>query len=277
MTIETTTPILFFDTETTGILKDDKNQISSNGDLIQLAYRKLDGDTKTDKNIFVYTDTKIEIGAMATHGIYPDLLQEKTGGKGLEDSERAELNPEFTNNIIVAHNIDFDKDVLERSGIAYGEKMIDTLKVAKVLWSEGVLLNSQGEAPEYVNLQYLRYFFELYQITDADGNAEVTTAHDAFGDVIVLENVFYSLFEIIKTKLECSDEEVLEAMMRMTAKEYILIKTMRVGKYRGQSFEEVANIDKGYLEWMIKADFTEDIKYTCKVWLGQEEDEKFFS
>ena len=95
--------------------------------------------------------------------------------------------------------------------------------------------------------------------------------------MIVLENVFYSLFEIIKTKLECSDEEVLDAMMKMTAKEYILIKTMRVGKYRGKSFEEVADIDRGYLDWMVKADFTEDIKYTCKVWLGQEEDEKFFS
>lgn len=277
MTIETPTPILFFDTETTGILKDDKNQITSNWDLIQLAYRKLDGDTKSDKNIFVYTDTKIEIGAMATHGIYPELLAEKSGRKELDDTQRAELSPEFTNNIIVAHNIDFDKDVLERSGIEYGEKMIDTLKVAKVLWSEGVLFNSKWEAPEYVNLQYLRYFFEHYSITDADGNEEVTTAHDAFWDVIVLENVFYSLFEIIKTKLECSDEEVLDAMMKMTAKEYILIKTMRVGKYRGKSFEEVASIDSGYLDWMIKADFTEDIKYTCKVWLGQEEDEKFFS
>ena len=277
MTIETPTPILFFDTETTGILKDDKNQITSNWDLIQLAYRKLDGDTKSDKNIFVYTDTKIEIGAMATHWIYPELLAEKSDKKELDDSQRAELNPEFTNNIIVAHNIDFDKDVLERSGIEYGEKMIDTLKVAKVLWSEGVLFNSKWEAPEYVNLQYLRYFFEHYSITDADWNEEVTTAHDAFWDVIVLENVFYSLFEIIKTKLECSDEEVLDAMMKMTAKEYILIKTMRVGKYRGKSFEEVASIDSGYLDWMIKADFTEDIKYTCKVWLGQEEDEKFFS
>ena len=277
MTIETPTPILFFDTETTGILKDDKNQITSNWDLIQLAYRKLDGDTKSDKNIFVYTDTKIEIGAMATHGIYPELLAKKSGRKELDDTQRAELSPEFTNNIIVAHNIDFDKDVLERSGIEYGEKMIDTLKVAKVLWSEGVLFNSKWEAPEYVNLQYLRYFFEHYSITDADWNEEVTTAHDAFWDVIVLENVFYSLFEIIKTKLECSDEEVLDAMMKMTAKEYILIKTMRVGKYRGKSFEEVASIDSGYLDWMIKADFTEDIKYTCKVWLGQEEDEKFFS
>jgi hypothetical protein len=30
----------------------------------------------------------------------------------------------------------------------------------------------------------------------------------------------------------------------MTNKEFILIKTMRIGKYRGKSFEEVANIDR---------------------------------
>jgi DNA polymerase III epsilon subunit-like protein len=34
--------LVFLDTETTGIIKDDKNQIVSNGDLIQLAYRKLE-------------------------------------------------------------------------------------------------------------------------------------------------------------------------------------------------------------------------------------------
>jgi hypothetical protein len=65
-------------------------------------------------------------------------------------------------------------------------------------------------------------------------------------------------------------------MMSMTKKEYILIKTMRIGKYRWKTFEEVAKIDSGYLKWILWADFTEDIKYTCKVWLGLTEDKKFF-
>jgi hypothetical protein len=66
-------------------------------------------------------------------------------------------------------------------------------------------------------------------------------------------------------------------MIEMTNKEFILIKTMNLGKYRWMSFEEVAQIDKWYLNWMVWADFSEDIKYTCKVWLGLEEDKKFFS
>jgi uncharacterized protein YprB with RNaseH-like and TPR domain len=56
-----TKTLVFLDTETTGIIKDDKNQIVSNGDMIQLAYRKIENNTVTDENIFINTDTKMEI------------------------------------------------------------------------------------------------------------------------------------------------------------------------------------------------------------------------
>lgn len=275
--IETKTPILFFDTETTGILKDEKNNITSNGSMIQLAYRKLEDEKKIDENLFFMTDTKIEIGSMAVHGIYPKLLKEKSKWEYLNDDNRADLEKEFLNNILVAHNMDFDKDVLWKENIKYWEKLIDTLKVAKTMWAEWVLFDSEWNAPEYVNLQYLRYFFELYEINDKNWVEECTTAHDAFGDVIVLENVFYSLFKRIKEKLNISDEEVLEVMQEITAKEFSMIQTMRIGKYRGKSFEEVADMDRWYLEWITKADFTPDIKYTCNVWLGKTEDKKFFN
>jgi DNA polymerase III epsilon subunit-like protein len=178
---------------------------------------------------------------------------------------------------LVAHNMDFDKDVLEKSNIKMWTKLIDTLKVAKTMWAEWIMFNSQGKAPEYVNLQYLRYFFELYEINDSNWIAECTTAHDAFGDVIVLENIFYSLFNLIKKEKNISDEEILEIMQKITAKEFSMIKTMRIGKYRWKTFEEVASIDKWYLEWITNADFTPDIKYTCNVWLWKTEDEKFFN
>ncbi len=274
--IETTTPILFFDTETTGILKNENWKIESNWKMIQLAYRELKDWKKIDKNMFFNTDTEIEIWAIAVHGLYPKLLTEKSGWKYLENDIREEITNTFSDKILVAHNIDFDKDVLDKSGISYSSKMIDTLKVAKILWSEWVMLNSKWKAPEYVNLQYLRYFFELYEIKDSEGNEECTTAHDAFGDVVVLENVFYKLFNIIKSKLGISDDEVLDIMQEMTWKEFTMIEVMRIGKYRGKTFEEVARIDSGYLQWIVNADFTDDIKYTCKVWLWEIEDKKFF-
>lgn len=268
--------IVFFDTETTWILKDEKWNITSNWSLIQLAYRKFENWIKNDENLFYNTDTEIEVGSMAVHGIYKSMLLERSKWEYINDTDRAELSNIFENNIIVAHNIDFDWDVLNRSWIKYTDRQIDTLKVAKVLWSEWVMFNSKWKAPEYVNLQYLRYFFELYEIKDSEWNEECTTAHDAFWDVVVLENVFYSLFDIIKKTLWISNDEVIEKMISMTNKEFILIKTMRIGKYRGKSFEEVASLDRGYLEWILKADFTEDIKYTCKVWLWQIEDTKYF-
>jgi hypothetical protein len=66
-------------------------------------------------------------------------------------------------------------------------------------------------------------------------------------------------------------------MQAMTRKEFTMIEVMRIGKYRWKTFEEVSQIDRWYLEWITNADFTDDIKYTCNVWLGKIEDEKFFS
>gem|GEM_PF-5542152 len=40
--LETKKAIVFFDTETTGILKDEAGKVISNGSMIQLAYRKLE-------------------------------------------------------------------------------------------------------------------------------------------------------------------------------------------------------------------------------------------
>ena len=272
---DTKKTLVFLDTETTWILKDNKNQITFNWDLIQLAYRKIENWTKTDWNIFVNTDTKMEIWAMATHGIYPSLLKEKSENKYLNDIEIDKSI--FAENILIAHNSDFDIDVLERSGIECSKEVIDTLKVAKILLSEWVFAEIKEEEPEYVNMQYLRYYFELFEIVDENWKIEITTAHDAFWDVVVLQWVFNAMFEIIKNKLNISDEEVIELMLKITKKEYILIKTMAFWKYRGKTFEEASKIDSRYLDWIIWADFTDDIKYTCSVWLGETEDEKFFA
>ncbi|MCP4523345.1 MAG: hypothetical protein GY828_03935 [Candidatus Gracilibacteria bacterium] len=270
-----TKTLVYFDTDTTGILKDAQNQIISNGDLIQLAYKKVEKNTISSDNIFVNTDTKMEIGAMATHGIYPSLLTEKSEGKYIADIIiDASV---FESNVLIAHNSIFDVSVLEKTGVTCSNQVIDTLKVVKILLSEGVLEEIKGNNPEYVNMQYLRYYFELFEILDENGNPEVTTAHDAYGDVIVLERVFQELFKIVKQKTNLSDDEVIDLMIRMTNKEYLLIKTMAFGKYRGKTFEEVAKIDARYMNWILDADFTDDIKYTCSVWLGEREDEKFFS
>lgn len=267
--------IIFLDTETTWIIKDGSNTILSNGDLIQLAYRKIENQTQTDKNIFVNTDTKIEIWAMATHGIYPELLEKKSNNTYIWDIDLDKKV--FSDDVLVAHNSDFDISVLEKSGFTCSRQVVDTLKVAKILLSEWIFAKTMPQNPEYVNMQYLRYYFKHYEILDKDGNQEVTTAHDAFWDVVVLQKVFESMFDITKNQLNLSDDETLEVLIEMSQKEFLLISTMAFGKYRGKTFEEVSRIDPGYLQWIMDSDFTEDVKYTCSVWLGKNEDKKFFS
>lgn len=272
--LDITKTLVFLDTESTGILKNDKNEVISNGEMIQLGYRKVENGTKKDANIYIDTDAKIEIWAMATHNIYPEMLKEKSGWKKIEDIELERTI--FTDNILVAHNAAFDIEVLKRSGIECSELIIDTLKVAKTMLSEWVFNEIEGQDPEYVNLQYLRYYFKHYEILDKNGNPEITTAHDAFGDVVVLEKIFESMYQIIEKKLGITGDDIIDLMLKITQKEYTLLTTMTFGKYRGKTFEEVATIDRRYLDWIIDADFPDDVKYTCSVWLGEREDEKFF-
>lgn len=267
--------IIFLDTETTWILKDASNNVISNGDLIQLAYRKIQNSTQTDNNIFVNTDTKIEIWAMATHGIYPDLLKAKSNNTYVSDID-IDKNI-FSEDVLIAHNSDFDISVLEKSWFQCSRQVIDTLKVAKILLSEGIFHKTMPHDPEYVNMQYLRYYFKHYEILDAQWNPEVTTAHDAFWDVVVLQKVFESMFTIIQSQLNLSDDDTLETMIEMSKKEFLLISKMAFWKYRWQTFEEVSKKDPGYLQWIMDSDFTEDVKYTCSVWLWKNDDKKFFS
>ena len=70
---------------------------------------------------------------------------------------------------LVAHNVAFDADVLERHGVEVPNR-ICTLRLARYIFPE----------LEQHKLQYLRYYFGLTF-------KERPTAHDALGDVIVLE------------------------------------------------------------------------------------------
>jgi exodeoxyribonuclease X len=47
----------------------------------------------------------------------------------------------------------------------------------------------------------------------------------------------------------------------------ILLRICRVGKHRGKTFEEIAGIDRGYLNWILTTDMDENIKHTARHWL----------
>lgn len=210
--------LVFLDTETTGI--------GADGRLCQVAY-KFNG---MESESLFKPPVPIEIEAMAVAHITNRMVADK---EPFADSQmKKDLQALFAaGNILVAHNAAFDAEMLRREQIEV-KKIIDTYKVAQDL-------DVDGEIPKY-NLQYLRYYFDL--------EVENAPAHDALGDVRVLERLFEYYFQKMLVGTE-NEEKVLERMLEISAKP-ILIKKFNFGKYNGEKVSEVAKKDAGYLNWL---------------------------
>ena len=169
--------LIFIDTETTGTGPDDK--------LIQVAYRTTDG---VDVNELYKPNLPIEIGAMAIHHITEKMIADKPAF--LNSETYIDLEKRFARGeIFIAHNAKFDIDMVEREGLRVGT-FIDTLKVARHLDPESKI--------ESYGMQYLRYLLGI----------EITaTAHDAWGDILVLEQVFYRMLKKIMETQDISKDK----------------------------------------------------------------------
>lgn len=223
-----TTPLIFIDTETTGAGPKDR--------LIQVGYRTTDG---TDVNELYSTDRPIEIGAMAVHHITEKMIKDKPlfiGSPAYHD-----LKERFNkNHIFIAHNAQFDVAMIEKEGLKVGP-VIDTLKIARHL--------DPNEKIDSYALQYLRYLL---------GIEVKAIAHDAWGDILVLEQLFYRLLKKIVEEKNISQDEALDYMIDIS-KQPILYRTMKFGKYAGQRFEDIAQTDPGYLKWLLGEKEKEEI------------------
>jgi len=89
-------------------------------------------------------------------------------------------------------------------------------------------------------LQYLRYFHDL--------DVENAPAHDALGDIRVLEKLFDFMFAEMIKKLG-NEEKVLQKMLEISALP-ILIKKFNFGKYTSMKVSEVAKENPDYLTWL---------------------------
>lgn len=235
--------IIFFDTETTG---------NTNNDfLCQIAY-------KNGEEVFneLYNPgIKIPPEASAVHHISNKMIEGKE--KFSESKDYSKIKDLFENpeNVVVAHNAPFDLMIIKKENIT-PNNFICTLRVARELDPEGKI--------ERYNLQYLRYLLEI----------EIeATAHDALGDVMVLEKLFDRLKTKIKENENCDDEKAIEKMIEISSHPSIL-KTINFGKYAGKKVADIASIDQGYLEWLLGEKLKgeapdEDWIYTLKHYLGK--------
>lgn len=235
--------IIFFDTETTGNTESDV--------LCQIAY-------KTGNETFagLYNPgKKIPPEASAVHHITNKMVADKKTFQGSGDADKIKTHFEDSNSIVVAHNATFDLMIIKKENII-PQKFICTLRVARHLDKEGVI--------ERYNLQYLRYYLDI----EVDA-----TAHDALGDVMVLEQLFERLKKKMIDTESMSEDEAIEKMIEISSHPSLL-RTFNFGKHTGKKIEDVLKIDRGYLEWLLSQKLNgdgpdEDWIYTLKHHLGK--------
>ena len=237
--------LIFFDTETTGNTENDV--------LCQIAYKVYSSSGETGDNSFVglyNPGKKIPPEASAVHHISNKMVSDKKSFKESGDQEKIKKLFESKDVVVIAHNATFDLMMIEKEDI-YPNKFICTLRVARHLDKEGKI--------DRYNLQYLRYLLDI----------EIeATAHDALGDVMVLEKLFERLLKKMMEEENLSKDEAIEQMIDISSHPSLL-RTFNFGKYSGKKIEEVLSIDRGYLEWLLNQKLNgdgpdEDWIYTLK-------------
>lgn len=235
-------PLIFLDTETT--------DLDQNARLIQLAYK--DSSTEETVNEYFKPPVAISFGAMAVHNITEKMVADKPAFQG--SASQSKLTELLKNHTLVAHNASFDIQILKNEGVEVNDS-IDTLRLSKHLI----------QSKQY-SLQYLRYSLDL----NAEG-----AAHDAMGDVIILESLFEYLAAKIQEKFTLnSTDEVIKKMLELSVTP-VLLQTFTFGKYVNKTFQEVNTNDRGYLEWLsgseskkTKSEQNEDLVYTLQHYLN---------
>lgn len=235
--------LIFLDTETTDL--EQKR-------LVQLAYKQRGSDDVYDS--LFKPPVPISAGASATSHITNEDVADCPVFAESEDA--GILGEILTNHVLVAHNAKFDVEVLQNEGVTTNW-YICTQKIAQSLLDDPEI--------EKFSLQYLRYYLGLYKLED-----QKAVAHDAYGDIIVLENLFNYLFNIIKDSTGQEDKEVIASMIN-TSVNPLLLKRITYGKHNGKTYEQVAREDASYLTWIRdkKEGASEDELFTVKYHIGK--------
>ncbi|MBI2442382.1 MAG: 3'-5' exonuclease [Candidatus Levybacteria bacterium] len=209
---------VFVDTETTG-------NDPLNDRLFELCY-KYDDITNCQ---YFKPPIPISIKSQSITHVTNKMIADKPAF--LESDMKREVAKLLKDKIMVAHNAVFDIAMLSHEGVE-APRFICTLKLARALDSGNVI-------PEY-NLQYLRYYLDLQVSADA---------HDAKGDVLVLEALFKRLSQKMDEKYK--DPEVVVSEMIKISLQPSLFVLFTFGKHKGKKIGEVVLHDRSYVEWLL--------------------------
>ncbi len=221
--------LIFLDTETTGNGPQDR--------LCQLAYKKEKDSLEHLFNEFFKPPLPISIESMSIHHITEEQVADKPLFVEYPLYPSLKIQLEDPHTIVIAHNAPFDRGMLEQEDIR-PTHWIDTLRLIRHH-------DATMQIPKH-SLQYLRYYLKLELAT-----TEAITAHDARSDILVLESLFHYLYrEFQKEQPKASRSDILEKMITLSQTPSRIIK-FTFGKYNGKTIEEVSQIDKPYLQWLL--------------------------
>lgn len=238
---------IFLDVEATGVDEQDR--------LIQVAYK---WNSRVENALFK-PPLPIKLPAMAVHHVTEKMVADKPAF--IDSTEFEDLKKIAEEGaVLVAHNAVYDLGMLKKEGIEF-PVFIDTLKVARFI-DDGQFENHQ--------MQYLRYFY---------GIEIEATAHDALGDILVLEQVTKKLSQDLAKKENIIGMEIATRMIEISAQPS-LFRKFNFGKYNGSTIEEVVNggfdgKGRSWMEWLLSEKLKspegdEDWIYTLKHYLQNE-------
>lgn len=231
--------LVFLDTETTGLEVNDR--------ICSLGFIEED----EVHYELINPMKKIPPSASAVHHITNEMVKESPVFSTSKSFEKLiALNTPET--ILVSHNAPFDLAMLQKEGITWQGKVIDTLKCSKALMDD----------LEGYSLQFLRYELRLYRQEEdffRDYGVDITP-HHPLSDALHAKMIYEYL-------LDLADEEILVEMSQSR----LLLKRLPFGKYAKKSIESIALKDAPYLKWMLESlmDLDEDLRYSIEYYLRE--------
>ena len=236
--------LVYVDVETTGLELNDA--VCSLAVLVQ----KEEENTFVLYESFVNEGKKIPPSASAIHNITNEMIQ---NAPSLEQSSPFIFLQEHLSKktVTVSHGFPFTAKFLNDK-VQFFE-FIDTMRVCKHLIPD----------LESYSLNFLRYEMRLYKkekkfVDTLKSNDFCLQPHDAKSDVIITKLLLDELLELA----------MVEELVALSQKP-VIVQKFEFGKYNGRYIEEIAMIDRGYLEWMLHnlEDLNEDMRYTLEYYL----------
>jgi DNA polymerase-3 subunit epsilon len=250
--LELKKPLIIFDLETTGL-------IMSTDRIIEIAYLKIFPDGRVIRDdLFLNPEMNITAEASAVHG----LKNEDVAMMPKFKEKAAELWEVFRDCYYSGFNVvGFDLPLLKREFLRFGYDFVYVKK-------------------DIIDAKQIYHFMEPRTLSAAYKfycGKEHIDAHSAIADVEVTAEI---LEKQLETYREVADWEFINKIHTANDDKYVDNERkfywregeayFTFSKFRDQSLESVARTEPGFLNWILTADFSEEVKSIVrKAMLGE--------